>query len=191
LCHAGEPGDKLDQSMNIVVDSLSEFMVCSICAFSLDREKTPMKWSLLAASALIGAALWLPAQAAQPSAPTETATALPTAREEAITFDQYRDWRVRFIEQRQTQLAAQLAAADLPQRQRARLEQTKAHYGWFAGLSETERDRRFRERFDQIDANHDGVIDPAERAAWHDKQRAFYGSRRTVAAEPAAARQPH
>ena len=149
-----------------------------------------MKWSLLAASALIGAALWLPAQAAQPSAPAETATALPTAREEAITFDQYRDWRVRFIEQRQTQLAAQLAAADLPQRQRARLEQTKAYYDWFAGLSETERDRRFRERFDQIDANHDGVIDPAERAAWHDKQRAFYGSRRTVSAEGAAARPP-
>src|SRR5262245_59005650 len=127
-----------------------------------------MKWPLFAASALIGATLWLPAQAAQPGAPTAPAAALPASNEDKITFDQYRDCRVRFIEQRQTQLAAQLAAADLPSRQRARLEQAKAYYDWFAGLSESERDRRFRERFDQIDANHDGVIDPAERAAWHD-----------------------
>jgi len=64
------------------------------------------------------------------------------------------------------------------------------HYDWFAGLSDVERDRRFRERFDQMDSNHDGVVDPAERAAWHDKQRAFFGRGRTAAAEPAAARQP-
>jgi hypothetical protein len=150
-----------------------------------------MKWPLFAASVVIGAALWLPALAAQPGAPAEaSAAALPATKEDKITFDQYRDWRLRFIEQRQTQLAAQLAVADLPQRQHARLEQAKAYYDWFAGLSEAERDRRFRERFDQIDANHNGVIDPAERAAWHEKQRAFYGSRRTVSAEPAAARQP-
>ena len=64
------------------------------------------------------------------------------------------------------------------------------HYDWFAGLGDAERDRRFRERFDQMDSNHDGVVDPAERAAWHDKQRAFFGRGRTAAAEPAAARQP-
>jgi len=158
-----------------------------------------MKWTLLAASAVVALGLWLPGQAAQPSAQpatppaatSETPAATPSEGDDTITFDQYRDWRLRYIERRQTQLGAQLAAADLPQRQRTRLEQVKAYYDWFAGLSETERDRRFRERFDQIDANHDGVIDPAERAAWHDKQRAFYGSRRTVAAEPAAARQPH
>jgi hypothetical protein len=48
-----------------------------------------------------------------------------------------------------------------------------------------ERDRRFRERFDQIDTNHDGIIEPNERAAWHEKQRAFYersGSYRREAA---------
>ncbi|MBV9966963.1 MAG: hypothetical protein JO008_14850, partial [Alphaproteobacteria bacterium] len=89
-----------------------------------------------------------------------------------------------------TQLTAQLAAADLQPRQRARLEQIKAYYDWFAGLSAADRDRRFRERFDQIDANHDGIIDPAERAAWHEKQRAFYGRGRSASAEPAAAREP-
>jgi hypothetical protein len=149
-----------------------------------------MKWPLLAASAVVAAGLWFPGQAAEPGAAADTPAALPAATADSITFDQYRDWRLRFIEQRQTQLAAQLTAADLQPRQRARLEQAKSYYDWFAGLAEAERDRRFRERFDQIDANHDGVIDPAERTAWHDKQRAFYGSRRTVSAEPAAARQP-
>ena len=103
-------------------------------------------------------------------------------------FDQYREWRLRYIERRQTQLAVQLAAADLQPRQRARLEQVKAYYDWLAGLPAGDRDRRFRERFDQIDANHDGTIDPGERAAWRDKQRAFYGRGRG-GAEPAAARE--
>jgi hypothetical protein len=154
-----------------------------------------MKWMLFTASAAIAAGLWLPgpvaiSYAAQPAAPAETAATLPATGEDKITFDQYREWRLRFIERRQTQLAAQLAAAELQPRQRARLDQTKAYYDWFAGLSETERDRRFRERFDQMDSNHDGVVDPAERAAWHDKQRAFFGRGRTAAAEPATAHQP-
>ena len=148
-----------------------------------------MKWMLLAASAVIAAGLWLPSQAAQPATPNETqAAALPGA-DDPITFELYREWRLRFIERRQTQLTAQLAAADLQPRQRARLEQAKAYYDWFAGLPETDRDRRFRARFDQIDANHDGTIDHAERAAWHDKQSAFYGRNRADE-ERAAARQP-
>ena len=133
------------------------------------------------------AGLWLPGQAAQPAAPTDTVA--PGRADDTISFEQYREWRLRFIEQRQTQLAAQLAAADLQPRQRARLEQVKAYYDWFAGLPEADRDRRFRERFDQIDRNHDGIIDHAERTAWHDKQRAFY-SRGRGSAEPAAAREP-
>jgi hypothetical protein len=126
-----------------------------------------MRWTLLAASAVIAATLWLPVDAAQP-APPAAATGDP------ITFEQYRDWRLAFIERRQGELAQQLAAADLPAQQKARLEQVKAYYDWLAGLPEADRDRRFRERFNRIDANHDGQIDPAERAAWRDKQRAFY-----------------
>jgi hypothetical protein len=148
-----------------------------------------MKWTLVAASAVIAAGLWLPGYAAQPAAPTEPQAALPANSDDPITFEQYREWRVQFIERRQTQLTAQLAAADLPPRQRTRLEQVKAYYDWFAGLPEADRDRRFRERFDRIDANHDGKIDHAERTAWHDKQSAFYGRNRATA-EPAAARQP-
>ena len=147
-----------------------------------------MKWMLLVASAVIAAGLWVPGQAAQPATPNETqAAALPGA-DDPITFEQYREWRLRYIERRQTQLTAQLAVADLQPRQRARLEQVKAYYDWFAGLPAADRDRRFRERFDQIDANHDGRIDLDERAAWRDKQRAFYGRGRG-AAEPAAVRE--
>jgi hypothetical protein len=43
-----------------------------------------------------------------------------------------------------------------------------------------ERDRLFHARFDQIDTDHDGMIDDAERAAWRDKQREHY---RELAAE--------
>ena len=82
----------------------------------------------------------------------------------------------------------QLSAADLPTRQKARLEQVKAYDDWMGGLPETDRDRRFRERFDQIDANHDGKIDAGERAAWRQKQRAFYNrdarARNRPTAEP-------
>jgi hypothetical protein len=139
-----------------------------------------MRWIVLAASTLAAALLWLPGQAAQPdaiAAEAKTAEAKPVDAKpvaDTISFEQYRDWRNRFIEERQTQLAARLAATNLTAAQRGRIEQQKGYYDWFAGLSAGERDRRFRERFDQIDANHDGSIDAGERAAWHEKQRAFY-----------------
>jgi len=123
------------------------------------------RFAIGASAALFAATAYAPAQAA---------TSAPAAAAETITFDQYRDWRMHFIEQRQTQLAAELADKTLPADRRAGLERQKAYYDFFAAMAPAERDRRFRERFDQIDANHDGVIDEAERAAWHDKQRAFY-----------------
>jgi hypothetical protein len=140
-----------------------------------------MRGVLLAAAAIIAANLWLPGQAAEP--------APQAASEDTISFEQYRDWRMHFIERRQTQLAMQLSAADLTARQKTRLEQVKAYYDWLAGLPEADRDRRFRERFDQIDVNHDGKIDQGERAAWRQKQRAFYrrdaaARRQPVEAEP-------
>jgi hypothetical protein len=120
----------------------------------------------LAVALLSATAFALPAHAAP--APTEA------ANPETISFDQYRDWRLHFIEQRQTQIAAELAEKNLTGDRRGQLERQKAYYDYFAAMPAAERDRRFRERFDQIDVNHDGVIDREERAAWHDKQRAFY-----------------
>ena len=140
-----------------------------------------MKWMLLVASAVIAVGLWLPGQAAQPA---------PAAENDQITFEQYRDWRMDFIERRQAQLGTQLAATGLPARQRSRLEQVKAYYDWLAGLPEADRDRRFRERFDRIDANHDGIIDRQERAAWRDKQRVFYARRGAAPAEQESGAEP-
>src|SRR5436309_15637550 len=101
-------------------------MFCSP-ALVLPPGENAMKWMLLAASAVIAAGLWLPSQAAQPATPNETqAAALPAGADDPISFEQYREWRLRFIERRQTQLTAQFAAAHLQPRQRARLEQAKA-----------------------------------------------------------------
>jgi hypothetical protein len=136
-----------------------------------------IRYTLAAAALLSTAVLALPAQAAP--APTET----PNVN--TITFAEYRDWRLHFIEQRQTQIAAELAEKNLTADRRGQLERQKAYYDYFAVMPAAERDRRFRERFDQIDANHDGVIDRDERAAWHDKQQAFYN--RAGYRHPAAA----
>lgn len=122
-----------------------------------------MKGTIFAVCAALAVALAAPGMAAPPD-----------ARDDAITFEKYRDWRLNFTERRRSELAVQLSAGDLPDRQRTRLEETRAYFDWLAGLPEAEQDRRFRERFDRIDANRDGKIDAAERAAWRDKQRAFY-----------------
>ena len=151
-----------------------------------------MKWVVLAASTAIAATLWLPGEAAQLAAPEAAVPSAPFAPSgEAISFEQYRDWRLSFIERRQSELAVELAGADLPALQKTRLEHSKAYFDWFAGLPAAERDRRFHERFDRIDTNHDGQLDEAERGAWRDRQRAFYHRDRTQRPSAEAAPQRH
>ena len=137
-----------------------------------------MRWLLLVVAAVIAATSWLPGEAAQPAATAGNPT--------KITFEQYRDWRNDFTARRRGELAAQLAKNDLRAAQKARLVQVKAYYDWLAGLSEPDRDRRYRQRFDQIDTDHDGTMDRVERAAWRDKRRALYRNYR-VAQAPAEA----
>ena len=148
------------------------------------------RWTLAAAaSALFAAALWhLPAIAQHVAAPAATAAAAtntaatpaatpPAARSaapELITFDEYRDFRMQNIGQRQVRLAEQLAAPNLSAAEKAGLEQRKAYYHRLAAMPAGERDAIFRARFDQIDTNHDGTIDGQERAAWREKQREHY-----------------
>jgi hypothetical protein len=161
---------------------LTRFDPKSILSLFLRQQATQpggiaMRWTLLAASTAIAATLWLPGEAAQPAAPTPAATATAataTGTAETITFEQYRDWRLNFNERRRSELTVQLAAGDLPAPRKARLEQVKAYYDWFAALPDSDRDRRFRERFDRIDTDHNGQIDRSERAAWRAKRRAFY-----------------
>ena len=150
------------------------------------------RWTLAAAaSALLAAALWhLPATAQHLAAPgAAAATSAPgtpatppvakPATPPLITFDEYRDFRMRNIGQRQERLAEQLAAPDLSAADKADLGRRKAYYDRLAAMPAEERDAVFRARFDQIDTDHDGTIDAQERAAWREKQRDHY--RQTVA----------
>jgi len=134
---------------------------------------------LFAAAALAIAAWWhLPAVAQRAAEP---------ATGEAITFEQYRDFRLHDLAQRQARFTKQLAAPDLSAAERGSLERRKAYYDQLAAMPAEERDQLYRERFDQIDDNHDGKLDPEERAAWREKQRQSY--RQQAAERPGAANQ--
>jgi hypothetical protein len=156
-----------------------------------EQESTMTRWTLVAAaSALFAAALWhlpataqhtLPAQNAESSLPqtiaTTTAVDQPSPRAPApqlITFDEYRDFRLNDIAERRARLTRALAATDLSVAERTNLEGRKAYYDRLAAMPADQRDRLFRDRFDQIDSNHDGMIDNAERTAWREKQREHY-----------------
>jgi hypothetical protein len=136
----------------------------------------------------------LPGEAAPPAsaAATAPATVGPTAPataagDQPISFAEYREWRLNFIERRRTELAVQLEANDLPAATKARLDRVKAYYDRFAALPEADRDSRFRQRFDRIDSDHDGTIDAAERTAWREQRRAFYHHDRAPAPHTADA----
>ena len=157
------------------------------------------RWTLIAAAfALFGAALWhLPATAqhsvaapvpAQPGVAAAHPDRPRPVAPQLITFDEYRDFRLRNIGQRREQLARALATSDLSAAQKKSLEARKAYYDRLAAMPSDARDRLFRARFDQIDTDHDGLIDDAERTAWREKQREHY---RELAADraPAAADQ--
>jgi hypothetical protein len=106
-----------------------------------------------------------------------------------ITFDQYREFRLRDLQQRQERLARELAAPGLSAAEKASIERRKTYYDKLAAMPAEDRDQLYRERFDQIDANHDGKLDPEERAAWRDKQREYY--RQQAAERGGAASQQH
>jgi hypothetical protein len=138
-------------------------------------------WTLAAAVAALVTAVWwhLPAAA-------QRAAAQPTASE-AITFEQYRDFRLRDLAQRQARLARQLLAPGVTAAEKTSLEQRKAYYDQLAAMPEVERDALYRERFDEIDTNHDGALDPQERAAWREKQRETYRQQAAERTPPAGA----
>jgi hypothetical protein len=124
------------------------------------------RWTLIAAPALFAVALWQQGAAAQPAAPSPA--------NPSYTFEQYKEYRLKSLDQARERLVQSLADPKLAADQKQKLQQRKAYFDWLAQMPAGERDRRFRERFDQIDTDHDGKIDPAERAAWRDKQRAYY-----------------
>ena len=137
------------------------------------------RWTLPAAAAVLLAMAWWhwPAVAQRATEPAATG--------EMITFDQYRDFRARDLRQRQARLARQLADPGLSAADKASIERRKAYYDRLAAMPAEERDQLYRERFDQIDSNHDGKLDPEERAAWREKQREVYRQQSAERARPA------
>src|SRR5262249_31460440 len=138
-------------------------------------------WMLAAAIAAIVTAVWWHLPAAAQRAATQPAAS------EAITFEQYREFRLRDLAQRQARLARQLAAPGIASAEKTSLERRKAYYDQLAAMPEGEREALYRERFDEIDTNHDGTLDPQERAVWRDKQREIYRQQAAERAQPAGA----
>ena len=124
-------------------------------------------WTIFAAAAVLIAAAWgqWPAVAQRSPQP---------AADQVITFDQYRDFRLRDLQQRQARLTRQLEVPGLSAAEKASIERRKAYWDQLAAMPAKERDEVFRERFDQIDTNHDGKLDADERAAWREKRREYY-----------------
>jgi hypothetical protein len=155
-------------------------------------------WQYLAPAALLAAASWQsPASAQASAAPPQPVAAAPAPAAQAqkpaaapalITFAEYRAYRVHLIAARQAQLAKRLAETGLSPLSRARLERIKGYYDWYAAMPASERDQRFRARFEEIDTDHDGTISETEREAWRDKERARY---RELAARRASEEQHH
>jgi hypothetical protein len=135
-------------------------------------------WTLAAAVAALVTAAWWHLPAAAQRAATQPAVS------ELITFEQYRDFRLHDLAQRQARLARQLAAPGLSASEKTSLEGRKAYYDELAAMPEAERDRLYRERFDQIDTNHDGKLDVQERAAWREKQHENYRQQAAARTQP-------
>ena len=131
---------------------------------------------LSAAAAFAGLAWWhLPAVAQRAAQPVAS---------EAITFEQYRDFRLHDLAQRRARLAKQLVAPELSAAEKVSLERRKSYYDQLAAMPAEERDQLYRERFDEIDANHDGKLDTQECAVWRDKQRETYRQQAAARARP-------
>ena len=138
-------------------------------------------WTLAGAVAALIVAAWWHAPAS-----AQRAAAQPAAGE-PITFEQYRDFRLHDLAQRQARLARQSTAPGLTAAEKASLERRKAYYDQLAAMPAEERDRLYRERFDEIDTNHDGTLAVQERAAWREKQRQNYRQQAAGRTQPAGA----
>ena len=135
-------------------------------------------WTIATAvTALVAAAWWHFPASAQRAAPQPAAS-------ESISFEQYRDFRLHDLAQRQARLARQLAAPGLSDAEKTSLERRKAYYDQLAAMPAEERDRLYRERFDEIDTDHDGKLNAPERASWREKQRENYRQQAAERARP-------
>src|SRR5438105_5561147 len=99
-------------------------MFCSMASGGNNSEEMTMKkWTLPAAAAVLLAMAWSHWPAVAQRAPQPAAAAGDT-----ITFDQYRDFRARDLQQRQARLARQLTDPGLSGAEKASIERRKAYY---------------------------------------------------------------
>src|ERR1700752_1393573 len=137
------------------------------------------RWMMVATAIALLTGAWWQWPAAAQRAPE------PAVADQMITFEQYHDFRLHDLQQRQARLMRQLAAPGLSAGEKANIERRKAYYDRLAAMPAEERDQLYRERFDQIDTNHDGKLDPEERAAWREKPREVYRQQAAARARPA------
>src|SRR5215471_2610069 len=90
------------------------------------RRSLMRPWTLAVAVAALVTAAWWHLPAAAQRAPTQPAAS------ELITFEQYRDFRLHDLAQRQARLARQLAAPGLTASEKTSLESRKAYYDQLA-----------------------------------------------------------
>ena len=92
-------------------------------------------WTLAAALAALVAAVWWHLPAAANAAATQPAAAQPAASE-TITFEQYRDFRLHDLVQRQARLAGSSPAPGLSAAEKTSIERRKAYYDQLAAMPE-------------------------------------------------------
>ena len=91
------------------------------------------RWTLPAAAAVLLAMAWSHWPAVAQRAPQ------PAPAGDMITFDQYRDFRARDLQQRQVRLARQLAEPGISAAEKASIERRKAYYDRVAAMPADER----------------------------------------------------
>jgi len=123
---------------------------------------SPTRFSIAAAGiALLFCGLTAAAQNAPPNPPQGA----------RLGFDQYKAQQLQQMKSVQAFVAERLAARDLPPEQRQRLEHQQAQLGRFGSLPPEQQDRLLRRRFERMDVNRDGVVEPSELQAFRQAQR--------------------
>ena len=133
---------------------------------------------------LIVTAAGLAVQLVTLPAAAQTAPPLPPAAQQGapLSFDQFKAQQLQQLQRVQALLAQRLGAPDLAPDRRQRLQHQQAQLGKFAALPPDQQDQILHRRFDRMDANHDGVVDPGELQAFRQAQRERAQMKRDAAA---------
>jgi len=124
-------------------------------------------FAICLAAALIGGAAMLPVRA-QTAPPPAAGAQLPGG---PLNYDQFKAWQMQRMTQQRAAIDQRLAAPGLTDDQRQRLTRAKTQLDKFAGLPPERQDKLLQRRFARLDANRDGMVDPAELQAGRHRDR--------------------